>query len=91
MDRAMHPAETPLFIAAALRGYRLQDTADGRLYRVVQVRESTEHLLADHSTFKDVANLCGATGSTTLRAAAERDGLAWPTSAEAFLAVIKGI
>lgn len=89
MDRAIHPAETPLFIAAALRGYRLQDTADGRLYRVVQVRESTEHVVVDNATFKDVANLCGATGSTTLRHAAERDGFTWPTSAKAFVSVIK--
>jgi hypothetical protein len=35
MDREIHPAETALFVAAALRGLRLEETQDGRLYRVV--------------------------------------------------------
>lgn len=91
MDRALHPAETPLFIAAALRGYRLQDTPDRQLYRVVQVSDTTERVVADRVTFKQVANMCGATGRMTLRQAAERDGLTWPISPEAFLAVIKRI
>jgi len=91
MDRDLHPSETPLFILAALRGYRLQDTPDGRLYRVVQAMGGTERVIADHATFKDVANLCGANGKTTLRQAAERDGLTWPTTPEAFLAVVKAM
>lgn len=91
MNRDLHPSETSLFIAAALRGLLLQDTSDGRLYRVVQQRDGVERVVADGATFKEVANLCGATGRTTLREAAERDGLAWPSSPEAFLAVVKKI
>ncbi len=91
MDRDLHPSETPLFVAAALRGLRLQDTPDGRLYRVVQHSNGAERVVADGATFKDVANLCGATGTTTLREAAERDGLPWPASPEAFLAVVRKI
>lgn len=75
MDRVLHPAETQLFIAAALRGNRLQDTAGGQRYRVVRFGNSTEHFVLDCATFKDVANMCGATGRVTLRQAAERDGL----------------
>jgi len=85
MDRDIHPAEVPLFVATRLRGYRLMDSACGRLYRV----ELGNAVLYTAATFKDVANLCGATGSTTLRQAAERDGLTWPRSAEAFLATIR--
>jgi len=87
MDRDLHPAKSPLFIAAALRGFRLQDTPDGRAYR----SDGPERVVADGVTFKDVANLCGATGGTTLREAAERDGLTWPTFPEAFLAVVHKI
>jgi len=37
------------------------------------------------ATFTEVANQCGATGSITMRQAAERDGLQWPESAAASL------
>ena len=84
----LHPFSTPLFIAAALRGYRLHFALDGRLYRLVEVKGETECVLADRATFREVANLCGATGKTTLREAAERDGLRWPTSAESFIDVV---
>ena len=87
----LHPLSTPLFIAAALRGYRLHFTSDGQLYRLVEVRGEIECVLADRATFREVANLCGATGNTTLREAAERDGLRWPTSAESFIEVVKRI
>ena len=89
--RDLHPLSTPLFIAAALRGYRLQLTANGQLYRLVEVRGEAECVLADHATFREVANLCGATGNTTLREAAEREGLRWPTSAESYIEVVKRI
>lgn len=91
MDRAIHPAETALFVAAALRGFRLEDTQDGRLYRVLKGKGDAAKSVADRATFKDVANLCGAIGNTTLRQAAERDGLAWPDSPEAFLATMNNI
>ena len=87
----LHPLSTPLFIAAALRGYRLHLTPDGQLYRLVEVMDESECVLADRATFREVANLCGATGNTTLREAAERDGLRWPTSAESFIEVVKRI
>lgn len=91
MDRDIHPSETALFVAAALRGLRLEDTTDGNLYRVVQGHGEAARTLADNATFKDVANLCGAAGKVTLRQAAERDGLAWPDSPEAFLAAMKNL
>ncbi|RYE42366.1 MAG: hypothetical protein EOP24_32915 [Hyphomicrobiales bacterium] len=52
---------------------------------------ATEHFVADCATFKDVANMCGATGRVTLRQAAEREGLTWPTSAEDFLAAMSKV
>ena len=85
MERDIHPAEIGLFVAAVLRGYRLSDSACGQFYRV----ELGQVVIYTAATFKAVANLCGATGRTTLREAAERDGLKWPTSPEAFLAAIK--
>lgn len=91
MERDIHPVETSLFIAAALRGWRLEDTADGRLYRVMQGRGEGAQILADNATAKDVANLCGAEGSVTLRQAAERDGLIWPSSPESFLRVLRNL
>ena len=91
MERAIHPAETALFVAAALRGLRLEDTKDGRLYCVVKGSGDAGKIVIDHATFKDVANLCGAIGNTTLRQAAECDELAWPSSPEAFLAVMNNI
>lgn len=80
-----HPLDRPIFIAAALRGWRLQRTADG--YALYQRQGETPVLLADGLSFKDVANRCGAQGRTTLRQAVERDGLVWPESFEAFLAL----
>lgn len=91
MDREIHPAETALFVAAALRGLRIEDTPDGRLYRVVTGKGESEKTVSDLATFKDVANLCGAFGNITLRQAAERDGFAWPDSPEAFLAAMNNI
>lgn len=90
MERDIHPAETARFVAAALRGFRLEDTDDG-LYRVVKGHGELAVVVKDRAVFKDVANLCGATGTVTLRQAAERDGLAWPKSAEAFITVMKTI
>lgn len=72
---ALHPADTALFVAAALRGYVLSVVPDGyRLQRRGAGAQSAPEVLS----FKQVANQCGATGSVTLRAAAERDGLVWP-------------
>ena len=90
MDRDIHPAETSLFVAAALRGLRLSD-ASGGCYRVERESDGKVELVAGCASFKDVANLCGATGTVTLRQAAERDGLPWPSSAEAFVATVKNI
>jgi hypothetical protein len=78
--------DRPLFILAALRGFRLQRMADGS-YGLFKRKGEAVELVAGGLTFKDVANRCGASGETTLRAAMERDGLTWPDSYEAFLAL----
>ncbi|WP_028218875.1 hypothetical protein [Paraburkholderia oxyphila] len=75
-----------LFIAAALRGFRLQ-RIPGDDYGLYRRNAEAVELMACGLTFRDVANRCGAYGSTTLRAAAERDGLAWPDTRDAFLAL----
>ena len=90
MDRDIHPSEVSLFVAVALRGLRLEDTRDG-LYRVVRGEGASAETVAERASFKEVANLCGAFGGATLRQAAERDGLFWPLSAEAFLDIIKKV
>ncbi len=90
MERDIHPAEIGLFTAAALRGYRLED-GPGGTYRVVQVKDAVETLIAENVHFKEVANLLGAKGKTTLRQAAERDGFKWPFSARAYLDTLKRI
>jgi len=84
MNRDIHPAEVGLFVAASLRGFRLKDSACGNGYRV----ERGSVVIYTAVSFKEVANLCGASGRTTLREAAERDGLKWPVSAEAFIAAM---
>lgn len=82
--------DRPLFIAAALRGFRLQRMADD--YYGLYKRNGDEiELIAERLTFKDVANRCGAFKTTTLRAAAERDGLVWPESYEAFLSLARTV
>jgi hypothetical protein len=90
MDREIHPAETALFIAAALRGLRLSDAVDG-CYQVERQVNGHVVLVSSSASFREVANLCGAEGNVTLRQAAERDGLIWPSSAETFIASIKKI
>lgn len=90
MDRDIHPAETCLFVAATLRGLRLSDAGGGG-YRVERRVGDQAELVAGCATFIEVSNLCGASGSVTMRQAAERDGLKWPDSAEAFLAALKNI
>lgn len=85
MERDIHPAEIALFVAAALRGYRLIDSVCGKYYRV----ERGQVVIYTAATFKDVANLCGAAGRITLRQAAEHVGLRWPDSPESFLAAVK--
>lgn len=90
IDRYIHPVEVVLFLAAALRGMRLEYSRDG-LYRVVLCKGATAETLLELASFKDVAKLCGAFGNITFREAAERDGLVWPRSAEAFLAAMKNI
>lgn len=82
--------DRPLFIAAALRGLRLQrmpDDYNGLFKRNGEVVE----LVASGLTFKDVANRCGAFEATTLGATAERDGLTWPETYEAFLALARSV
>lgn len=56
MERDIHPAEVGLFYAAALRGLRLQDTADG-LYRVTRTIGVVPVVIADGVRFREVANL----------------------------------
>jgi len=90
MDRDIRPSEVSLFAAAGMRGLRLEDTRDG-LYRVVRGQGTSARTLSERASFKEVANLCGASGSTTLREAAERDGLVWPDSSEAFLDAMRKI
>jgi hypothetical protein len=90
MDRDIHPAETSLFVAAALRRLRLSD-APGGCYRVEREVDGQLEVVAGCASFQDVAHLCGAAGAITLRQAAERDGLSWPDSAEAFVAAVKDI
>lgn len=90
MERAIHPAETSLFVAAALRGYRLADVPGG-FYGVSRKHASSVETVAACASFQEVANLCGATGSTTLRQAAERDGYTWPKSPESFIATVKDL
>lgn len=87
----LHPAETALFVAAALRGLVLSIPPDREGYTVERNIEGGRCRVASGLTFKEVANLCGATGTTTLRKAAERDGLAWPDSPEALIAVYKNL
>jgi hypothetical protein len=90
MDRAIHIAETELFVAAALRGFRLSDSSDG-CYRVERLVNGHPELISPEASFREVANLCGAMGRVTLRQAAELDGLTWPSNAQAFIAAIKKI
>lgn len=78
--------DRPLFILAALRGFRLQRMPTGYFGLFKRNGEVVE-LVTDGLTFKDVANRCGASGATTLRASVERDGLTWPDSYKAFLAL----
>lgn len=85
MERDIHPAEIGLFVAASLRGYRLTNSKCGRFYKVAR----GEVVIYAEATFKDVANLCGATGDTTLRQALERDGFEWPSSPEAYISALK--
>lgn len=90
MDRNISPVETVLFVAAALRGMRLAYVRDG-LFRVVLCSGVSAETLVEFASFKEVANLCGASGSTTFRQAAERDGLVWPKSPEAFMEAMRKI
>jgi len=69
---------------------RLEYMRDGR-YRVVLGNGSSAETLAERASVSEVANLCGASGSTTFRQAAERDGLVWPKSPEAFMDAMKKI
>ncbi|KAA0089773.1 hypothetical protein CIW54_07170 [Paraburkholderia sp. T12-10] len=82
--------DRPLFIAAALRGLRLQRMPDG-YYGLYKRNGDAVELVAGGLTFKDVASRCGAFDTTTLRAAAERDGLEWPGTYEAFLALARTV
>ncbi|WP_257829831.1 hypothetical protein [Burkholderia glumae] len=82
--------DRPLFIAAALRGFRLQRMPDG-YYGLFQRNGDAVEPVGEGLTFKDVANRCGAFDATTLRGAAERDGLQWPDTYEAFLALAQTV
>jgi hypothetical protein len=70
-------ADKALIVAARLRGYKLAKLPGGFL-AVYKKKDGCVEPVAAWVRFKEVANLCGATGSITLRQAAERDGLKWP-------------
>lgn len=89
-DTEANELDRALFIASALRGYRLQRMQEG-YYGLFRRDGDALHLVASRLTVKDVANRCGAFGPTTLKRAAERDGLGWPTTFEAFLALIRTV
>ncbi|MBT2794770.1 hypothetical protein [Paraburkholderia strydomiana] len=82
----MNEPDRPLFIAAALRGLRLQPMPDG-YYGLLERNGDAVELVADGLAFKDVGNRCGAFDTTTLGRTAGRDGLEWPATYEAFLAL----
>jgi hypothetical protein len=87
-ESSLHPADTALFVAASLRGYWLE--ARGTSYALSKRNaDGTVEVVADALSFKEVARRFGATGVTTLRQTAERAGLKWPDSPEAFLAAVK--
>lgn len=86
-DIDLHPADTALFVAACLRGYRLHRMPGGYI-AVYKMDGDNVVPVTAWVKFKEVANLCGATGKVTLRQAAERDGFKWPDSPEAFLAAV---
>lgn len=90
MSAEISELDRPLFIAAALRGFRLQRMPDD-FYGLFKRSGDTVELIASGLTFKEVANRCGATGKTTLRQAVERDGLKWPDRFEAFLALTQTV
>jgi len=87
-DVSPHAADTALFVAASLRGYRLE-VRDSAYALSKRNDDGVVEVLADALNFKGVARRCSATGVTTLRQAAERAGLKWPDSSEAFLATVK--
>lgn len=87
-DFPLHPADTALSVAASLRGYWLE--VRGTAYRLSKRKaDGTVEVVADALSAKDVARRFGATRVTTLRQTAERAGLKWPDSPEAFLAAVK--
>jgi len=87
-DLSIHPADTALFVAASLRGYLLETRSDG--YALSKRHGDGDlEVVADGLTFKDTARRFGATGSITLRQAAEKAGFKWPDFPDEFLAAIK--
>ena len=82
--------DRPLFIAAALRGLRLQRMPDG-YYGLFKRNGDAVELMADGLTFNDVVNRCGAFDTTTLRGAAERNGLEWTGTYEAILVLARTV
>lgn len=85
----IHPALKALRIAAAVRGYYLNKMPGGN-FGVYKKLGALVEPVAAWVQFKEVANLCGATGTITLRDALERDGLTWPESPDEFLASFYG-
>lgn len=87
-DFSLHPADTALFVAASLRGYWLE--VRGTSYALSKRNaDGTVEVVADALSFKDVARRFGAADVMTLRQTAERAGLKWPDSPDAFLTAVK--
>ncbi|WP_197339747.1 hypothetical protein [Ralstonia solanacearum] len=90
MNTEISELDRPLFILAALRGYRLQRMPDG-YYALFKRNGDDIDEVARGLTVKNVSNRCGAIGKTTLRQSVERDGLKWPETYEAFLALVRTV
>ncbi|WP_426172595.1 hypothetical protein [Pseudoduganella sp. R-34] len=79
------PMVRSLMVVAAVRGYYLH-ALPGGTFAVYRKAGSSIEPVAAWTSWKEVAELCGAGPNVTLRAALERDGFAWPADPDAFLA-----
>lgn len=80
-------ADAALLIAAGLRGLRLH-AMPGGLYALYRIDAGRVVPCAAWQDVEAVRALLGADEGTTLRAAAERDGLRWPDTPAAVLAAL---
>lgn len=85
--QAREDTDAALLIAAGLRGLCLH-AMPGELYALYRVEEGR---VVPHAAWEDrrsVRALLGADEATSLRAAAERDGLRWPDTPAAVLSAM---